>query len=90
MRVHRPSGVNAFTSVSTHQGHTCALTDAGTAYCWGSGASGQLGTGQFGYGGFTADSMLNWDYRPGRTPTARGTGPSLMGLLPRPRSYADR
>ncbi len=34
-----------FTSVTAGSGHTCGLTSAGTAYCWGSNQSGRLGDG---------------------------------------------
>jgi len=34
-----------FTAVSVGSYHTCGVATSGVAYCWGSGASGQLGTG---------------------------------------------
>lgn len=36
-----------FTQVTAGERHACALTDAGTVYCWGDGSQGQLGTGDF-------------------------------------------
>lgn len=36
-------GVDGFASVTTGRDHSCALTTAGKAYCWGSDARGQLG-----------------------------------------------
>jgi alpha-tubulin suppressor-like RCC1 family protein len=44
--VNLPSGVTGFASITAGENHTCALTGGGTAYCWGSGAFGQLGNNQ--------------------------------------------
>ena len=42
-----PTKPLSFASVTTSPGssHTCGLTSAGSAYCWGSNDYGQLGTG---------------------------------------------
>lgn len=41
----RVEGGLAFSSVSAGNNFTCGITTVGTAYCWGAGAQGQLGTG---------------------------------------------
>jgi len=43
------SGGLSFTGLTAGDAHTCGLTISGTAYCWGSNGSGQLGRGTFDY-----------------------------------------
>jgi alpha-tubulin suppressor-like RCC1 family protein len=38
---------SAFASITIGDGHTCALTSSGKAFCWGANGSGQLGDGTF-------------------------------------------
>ena len=41
-----PLGVTGFASLTAGENHTCGLTSAGAAWCWGSGGFGQLGNNQ--------------------------------------------
>ncbi|WP_373049529.1 Ig-like domain-containing protein [Vulgatibacter sp.] len=46
------AGGTAFTSIDAGIGHTCAVTPAGKAWCWGWNGNGQLGNGTSGEGRF--------------------------------------
>ena len=42
-----PTAAGVFTQVAAGQEHTCGVTTAGKAYCWGNGTEGQIGDGHF-------------------------------------------
>ncbi|MGH7638756.1 MAG: Ig-like domain-containing protein [Gemmatimonadaceae bacterium] len=63
----RVPGDQRFVSASLGAWHSCALTDAGAAYCWGSNAFGQLGSGS------TTTGLV-------RTPTAVAGGLTFASL----------
>ena len=71
------AGGLTFTAISAGADHTCGLSPAGAAYCWGHGGHGRLGTGDTAYhlvpepvaGGFTfTDITAGADHTCGLTP----------------------
>jgi alpha-tubulin suppressor-like RCC1 family protein len=52
-----PPGVTGFANLAAGMNHTCALASTGAAYCWGSGAFGQLGNNQL-VASFTPDAVV--------------------------------
>jgi alpha-tubulin suppressor-like RCC1 family protein len=45
LSIHAPLAISGFASISVGDMHTCALTAAGDAYCWGLGSYGELAYG---------------------------------------------
>src|SRR5690606_13848178 len=71
------AGGLTFTAIAAGPDHTCGLSPAGAAYCWGHGGHGRLGTGDTAYhlvpepvaGGFTfTDITAEADHTCGLTP----------------------
>jgi len=52
------SGGHTFVSLSSGTAHSCALTSAGEAWCWGAGGDGRLGDGSGTSGSYSSSSPL--------------------------------
>jgi prepilin-type N-terminal cleavage/methylation domain-containing protein len=48
-----------FVSLSAGEAHTCAVTDTGEVYCWGSRSNGQVGTGVVATSGQTTPALVS-------------------------------
>ena len=86
------AGALTFTRIEAGYYITCGIVSGGAAYCWGSNASGQLGTGDFADasvprpvgGGLTFEIVApGWDYVCGITPAAIAYcwGSAVFGVL---------
>jgi alpha-tubulin suppressor-like RCC1 family protein len=71
LQVSLPAGVTGFASLSAGDYHTCGVTAAGKAYCWGDNEYGQLGTGT------TANSPTPIPVAPELTFTSFSAGETL-------------
>lgn len=72
-------GLAGVTRISAFGSHTCALTGAGAAQCWGRAAEGQLGNGQTGLYGTPAVVLAAATAGPTTTAIASSPNPSVYG-----------
>lgn len=68
------SGGLSFSALASAPSHTCGLTSAGTAYCWGQNSDGQLGTGS------STGPELCWNVPCSSTPVAVSGGFSFSAI----------